>query len=287
VITSSVTPAALRQPESRTRVGREFADMPDDCNECPESKLDVIQIPEGIWNDILDLYKLYLPKEFAIYLIMEETSTGYRINDYVLPKQTVSGASVDINEEPPKAEIIGHFHSHATMDAFFSGQDRRHFNWPVHIVMGSKIRSSFGLWDKSQSRTDSYDVIDGHSIMCFSRRKLTCGRTMQKKAIIKIIYEVREIPIYKGVSPTDSILQTEEFNKDVIVTKTLPDGTVLAQEHLQDGTQVWVKPIAPLTAADLSPIETLPIGTPIVEIQKPLNIIEKSVEIIKPVKATA
>jgi hypothetical protein len=65
--------------------------------------------------------------------INEWTITG----EYV-PKQRVNTAHVDVLPGQIKPDTIGDVHSHNTMSAFFSAEDEKHFNWPVHLVINGR-----------------------------------------------------------------------------------------------------------------------------------------------------
>ena len=71
------------------------------------------------------------------------TGKGEIVGMY-FPPQSASGAHVEMPDESFRVlpGTIGAVHSHVKMQAFFSGTDEAHANWPVEIVINAKGESA-------------------------------------------------------------------------------------------------------------------------------------------------
>ena len=109
--------------------------------DCPlvKSKIPVMFQPEDI-RRIKTLLKKYPDKEWLMYLYGDIALSGVTISKMTIPKQEVSGGSVD-NIEAPLSGCIGTIHSHNTMGAFHSGTDQAYIeeNHSVCITVNNKL----------------------------------------------------------------------------------------------------------------------------------------------------
>lgn len=89
---------------------------------------------------------------------------NYSITAFYFPKQIANGAHVDVAEDAVIEEgTIGSVHSHVGMSAFFSGEDEKHFNHDVELVVNR----------------------DGN-ICANVRIKLQCGRDARKDTTVML-----------------------------------------------------------------------------------------------------
>ena len=65
-------------------------------------------------------------EEWLGYLTGTKYADGYYIDGIRIPKQTVSGASVDVDEPDMGEDVIGTVHSHHNMGSFHSGTDNEY-----------------------------------------------------------------------------------------------------------------------------------------------------------------
>lgn len=119
------------------------------CKECPET-WDTVYFDVGKWHEIQAIMDKMGNMEFSVYLIGHDKY----VTDYYIPEQIVEPAHVTVTEmKLPDVEIVGHYHSHHSMGAFHSGEDRDHANWPIHITGSTKgyacmtrVKTSCGQW---------------------------------------------------------------------------------------------------------------------------------------------
>ena len=110
----------------------------------------LILIPNEMWEKWCFWAKKF-NTEWLVYLIGEEIPRdadnplgGYKLTDMYVPRQKVTGAHVTVDEEEVRTlktdhpGIIGDVHSHVNMGVFFSAEDEKHFNHPVHLVVNSR-----------------------------------------------------------------------------------------------------------------------------------------------------
>lgn len=121
-----------------------------DINGCPlinESKWPHVYIPAEMWKKWMCWARKF-NTEWLAYLIGEalpksetDPNGGWTITALHVPKQKVTGAHVTVDEASIRdlpAGIIGDVHSHVRMNAYFSTEDERHFNHPLHIVVNAR-----------------------------------------------------------------------------------------------------------------------------------------------------
>ncbi len=107
----------------------------DPCARCGAA---VVEVPSDIWYRWLDLARR-VHTEWAAYLIGTVDAGQATVTGFTFPRQSVSGASVDIALDAPiPAGCIGTVHSHVGMEAFWSQTDKQHWNQPVHVVLNRR-----------------------------------------------------------------------------------------------------------------------------------------------------
>jgi len=162
---------------------------------CPFVENPEVIIPKDIWEDILWIKREMDNKEFAIYLVGNSILPRYYIFGYIIPTQRVSSTSVEIEdfdiEEKYKNKIIGHMHSHGNMNAFHSGTDIEHFNYPIHIVIG-----------------------ENNETVCTIREYVWCGHLLKSEGKIIIEDIEKNIDISMIKEKTIFIRSENNFNND-------------------------------------------------------------------------
>lgn len=138
-----------------------------------------IEVPYEMFNKWVWLAKTN-KCEWLAYLIGETLPIaenapmgGWKITDMYFPRQRVTPSHVSVNDEDLRnlrPGVCGDVHSHVYMSAFFSGEDKRHFNHDVHLVVNAK------------SEIDS-------SI----RHQLECGRTARKQGHVILVNRSDEV----------------------------------------------------------------------------------------------
>jgi proteasome lid subunit RPN8/RPN11 len=190
------------------RSGRTFQETLD-CQSCPEATNNRVEFPRDIWEDVKEIRKQFLPNEMAIFLVLEKLPTKYVVKDYMIPKQHVARANVEVLETGP-SEIIGHLHSHGTFGAFFSGVDRAHFNYDIQMVIGSP--SGMNIFGESKN-------VDNLSVVCVTRTKTSCNRVIQQNAMVDIIeppkLESEATPTEYGTIDNQPETPVEEIHKAI------------------------------------------------------------------------
>lgn len=107
---------------------------------CPidEKPTPEVLIPQEMFDAWVNLC-WHTDLEWLAYLIGhvdEEDENVYHVTDYYFPKQIANGGHLDVDpSEVPREGVIGAIHSHVAMSAFFSGEDKKHFNHKVEMVM--------------------------------------------------------------------------------------------------------------------------------------------------------
>ena len=116
----------------------------DILKECPlfKGKIPILFQPEDLTR-IKALLKKFESKEWLMYLYGDINPNGVIISGMTIPKQEVSGGSVD-NIEAPLGGCIGTIHSHNSMGAFHSGTDEKYLeaNHRVCITVNNNMEFS-------------------------------------------------------------------------------------------------------------------------------------------------
>jgi hypothetical protein len=131
---------------------------------CPIANVPNIYIAEHLWNLFIDLAAAVDTEWMVLLYGKQEEEGNYVLGQFYFPPQTVSPTSVDIpTGVVPKAGVIAALHSHVQMNAFFSGTDKDHSNWPVEIVLNAR---------------GNYEAI--------CRHKLECGRYAKSESKVML-----------------------------------------------------------------------------------------------------
>jgi len=70
----------------------------------------------------------------------------WEVTDFYFPPQKVTATHVDIPDSYRVEDgTIGDIHSHVGMGAFFSTEDKKHFNWPLHMVINRKGETDIAI----------------------------------------------------------------------------------------------------------------------------------------------
>ena len=113
----------------------------EEVKECGKIGNPVVYITPLVHNKISLLMDKYPDKEWLGYLQGESEKGVFIINNINIPKQEVTGASVEVLKFPENIkDIIGVMHSHNTMGAFFSSTDDDYINsnHSLSLVVSSK-----------------------------------------------------------------------------------------------------------------------------------------------------
>jgi proteasome lid subunit RPN8/RPN11 len=124
-----------------------------------------IYVPSDMWQDFIWLTKKFSTEWLAYFKGEREVKDNtviWHVTGFYFPPQTCTGAHVDIPDDyRTEPDTIGDIHSHVDMSAFFSTEDKKHWNWPVHIVLNRKAEC---------------DAVVAH--------QLPCGKTTRAKAAV-------------------------------------------------------------------------------------------------------
>jgi len=110
-----------------------------DVEGCPLTTKAKIEMPNLMYQQWVALAKAF-DTEWLAYLKGERRTDGvWEIKGMYFPPQTVTGAHVDV---PTGFKIedgtIGAVHSHVAMGVFFSGEDKKHMNHPIELIVNRK-----------------------------------------------------------------------------------------------------------------------------------------------------
>jgi proteasome lid subunit RPN8/RPN11 len=117
------------------------------CSQAPKA---CVFMPAEMYVNFIHLCRSF-KTEWLAYLkgtkeVNDKGEVLWEITDFYFPPQTVTASHVDIPDDyRPEEGTIGDIHSHVDMSAFFSAEDKKHFNWPVHIVINRKGETDIAL----------------------------------------------------------------------------------------------------------------------------------------------
>ncbi len=125
-----------------------------DVKGCPVAGGATVNVPIEMWDRWVFLANK-MDTEWLAYLKGEEVEPGvFNITEMYFPAQHMEPATcMAVDGERQQEGTIGSVHSHVAMSAFFSGEDEKHFNHPVELVINRK-----------------------GDVDCRVRRRLDCGR---------------------------------------------------------------------------------------------------------------
>lgn len=182
-----------------------------------------------VYNNIIGLYRNLANSEWLAYLkgYYNEEQKSYVVTELVVPKQQVTGASVE-GIEPIEDEtgIIGTIHSHNTMGAFFSGTDHDYIgsNDQIMIVIGKDCQTKQQI-----------------------RQTLPCGALMLMEATLTVfdpdMKSTREFIASSLAKITKTIVP-------IIITPSSPNQGILSPEKKLLSTNGYVNIAGTLVQVD-------------------------------------
>jgi hypothetical protein len=116
-----------------------FSCADEDVTGCPLVDKAKIEMPNSMYHAWVYLTKVF-ETEWIAYLKGEQRKDGvWEIKSMYFPPQTVNAAHVDVPDEFKIEEgTIGAVHSHVAMAVFFSGEDKKHMNHPIELIVNRK-----------------------------------------------------------------------------------------------------------------------------------------------------
>lgn len=118
-------------------------------DDCPYRKAKIIVSPK-VWRAIIQLIARFRDDEWILDLYgkRDDDNNEIRVEDFRIPRQEVSGATCERKENPePRIgdnEFLGMIHSHNTMAASFSGEDKKTaLNYGMLGVVNNKLDCKF------------------------------------------------------------------------------------------------------------------------------------------------
>jgi hypothetical protein len=132
------TPAAATKAKKGSDTFSCAADL-EGCPLQPKKNDRLIRLPYEMFNLWVWL-ALRNDTEWIAYLkgAKDEATGVWTISDMYFPKQRANGAHVDAEDGEIQEGTIGSVHSHVNMGAFFSVEDKNHWNHPVEMVVNRK-----------------------------------------------------------------------------------------------------------------------------------------------------
>lgn len=130
---------APRGAQSKPKGSDEFhceADL-EGCPLQPKKDDRLVNVPYEMFQKWVWLAMVH-NTEWIAYLKGEQVEGIWEIRDFYFPKQRANGAHVDAEDGEIQAGTIGSVHSHVDMSAYFSAEDKAHFNHPVEMVVNRK-----------------------------------------------------------------------------------------------------------------------------------------------------
>jgi JAB domain-containing protein similar to deubiquitination enzymes len=97
-----------------------------------------IEMPNVMWRHWNYLTKCF-STEWIAYLKGRKREDGvYEIENMYFPKQKANAAHVEAEDGEIQEGTIGAVHSHVDMGAFFSGEDHKHMNHEIELVINRR-----------------------------------------------------------------------------------------------------------------------------------------------------
>lgn len=95
-----------------------------------------IQLSQEVHAKVIALSNKLEHLEWAGYLLGSQKDNLFKINQIIVPKQTVTAATFTITHPLGGPDVLGTLHSHHTMGAFHSGTDIKSCgsNYPIVVV---------------------------------------------------------------------------------------------------------------------------------------------------------
>jgi proteasome lid subunit RPN8/RPN11 len=159
---------------------------------CPIQPKASVIMPYPMWHNFIHLARKFSTEWLAYLcgdkLTKEDGTVEWYVTDFYFPPQRCTSAHVDVQTGYRCREgTIGDIHSHVDMGAFFSSEDTKHFNWPVHIVINRKAEA-----------------------VCAIAHTLECGRTTRLPGTIYTVAAAEQEALATALS---SNLETASPNR--------------------------------------------------------------------------
>jgi hypothetical protein len=109
-----------------------------DLEGCPliPAKQTLVHIPYDMYQKWVWLCKAFSTEWIAYLKGTQDAETKvWTLTEMYFPKQRANGAHVDAEDGEIQPDTIGSVHSHVAMGAFFSNEDKEHFNHTVEMVV--------------------------------------------------------------------------------------------------------------------------------------------------------
>lgn len=182
----------VREPEKK-----DTFTCPSDLTGCPVAKKSVVRIPIAMFNRWIFLAG-QIDTEWIAYLKGVETAPGtYEITSMYFPEQKATSTHCDAEDGEIEEGTIGAVHSHVGMKAFFSGEDEKHFNHKIEIVVNR----------------------DG-DILANGRTQLECGRFHRGLADILFVGCEEELDLVEKLK-SKLRRDTTQFQAKPVVIRTI------------------------------------------------------------------
>lgn len=123
------------------KAGDTFTCAASEIDGCPlqakEAANPLVQVPWELYQKWIYLCRKFTTEWIAYLKGTKNPETGiWTITEMYFPKQRANQSHVDVIDDTNQVTegTIGSVHSHVSMSAFFSAEDKRHFNHDVEIV---------------------------------------------------------------------------------------------------------------------------------------------------------
>ena len=211
-----------------------------------------------VWRKIWALYSRINDKEWLAYLIGKKRDGEYDITDIAVPKQEVTGASVDVTGDISNPDIIGTVHSHVRMGTFFSQTDHDFAgsNWDVMVVVSNgdakaqvRVMVPCGAFKQTEAevliyypKVKSEDKFTENAVAMITEKKYTHAQSAfpgylgrYGKAANRFYYDIMnaiDVELRKLGKPELSIEQRRKFalTQDFSTPVTIADENKLREE---------------------------------------------------------
>lgn len=148
--------------------GDTFTCADPDVEGCPlvPRKQTLIHLPWEMYQKWIHLCRAFDTEWIAYLKGTHDEATGiWTLTEMYFPKQRANSGHVDAEDGEILPDTIGSVHSHVGMSAFFSAEDKKHFNHPVEMVVNRSgdlaiaVRMKLGCG--KMSRVDSNALLIG------------------------------------------------------------------------------------------------------------------------------
>lgn len=181
----------------------------------------VVRIPVGMFEDWV-----FLANEFATewiaYLIGEQTEQelakgGGTIREMYFPQQRANGGHCDAAEGEIRPGVMAAVHSHVGMGVFFSGEDEKHFNHNVELVVNR--RRELEVMCRVRLECGRFSRVKGKGVLIGCERQLDLANQLKAQltpdhSLASEFSEQGErLPSRDGYQRYDSRSEQQEFQR--------------------------------------------------------------------------